>query len=99
MRRAFCYESLETFKLLHDLAALRLVELGATGEDGGYGTDALALAHAAALLKGVRVMEGGEEFPGPSPSPKPPRLRLMNERRRRTPRTKKRGRTRGSNSP
>ena len=67
MRRAFCYESLETFKLLHDLAALRLVELGATGEDGGYGTDALALAHAAALLKGVRVMEGGEEFPEPEP--------------------------------
>ena len=67
MRRAFCYESLETFKLLHDLAALRLVELGATGEDGGYGADALALAHAAALLKGVRVMEGGEEFPEPEP--------------------------------
>ena len=74
MRRAFCYESWETFKALHDLATLRLVEMGASSgggdgeeKDGSYDADALALAHAAAVLKAVRVLEGGEEFPEPEP--------------------------------
>ena len=78
MRRAFCYESWETFKALHDLATLRLVEMGASSgggdgeeKDGSYDADALALAHAAAVLKAVRVLEGGEEFPEPEPEPEP----------------------------
>ena len=55
------------------MATLRLVEMGAASgggdeeeEEGSFDADALALAHAAAVLKAVRVLEGGEEFLEPA---------------------------------